>query len=327
MADTYTERVRVWVGVFPSRRQYASYFSPPTNKIHGPPSQFEMDQDSLEGSWTWGEFRDEGQTEDLRGFINECPYRDDYCQVEAFVDELCRVYDNSGIGPINTVCMACQNSFPNPKSVQADRYQLHVLGEFTVEVPYDLSDEDDEPCVEIAAEDKSPATARAIAGDGPMNEERFWAMIERVWEEVPDGLALRGRLLKRRNRDWAEVLQFGYCRRVVALLSAALETLNKRDIVKFDRILERRLHELDRPEIHDHTDGSNDGFLYCRGFIVTLGKSYYDLVNTNPRKAIEDVECEEICMCAVRVYVDRYGESPPPSRISRASFSNKAHWK
>jgi len=330
MSDTYTEHVRVWVGTFPSRRQYANYFCPPTNDPHSR-SQFEEDQGALVGEWDWSEFRDEGLTEDLRGFINDCSYRPDYCKVDEFLDKVCQAYTQSGIGPVNTLYLTSGRAFPHPKPVQGDRYHLHVLGEFSFEVPYDIyddeDDEEDEDWVEIAADDIKPATAAVVAGDGPMDDERFWAMIERAWEAVPDGLVLRNKFLKRRRVAWAEALMFQFCRTIVALLAAALKTLNKRDLVKFDRILERHLHELDRPEIHDRTGGSNDGFLYRRGFIVVLGKQYYDLVNTNPKKAMWDVECLEICMCAVGEYVDRYGEPFPPSRISRESFSNKAHWK
>ncbi len=42
----------------------------------------------------------------------------------------------------------------------------------------------------------------------------------------------------------------------------------------FDRMLERKLplYNVDRQEIQEVTDGSDDGFLYARGFIVALGE-------------------------------------------------------
>ena len=47
-------------------------------------------------------------------------------------------------------------------------------------------------------------------------------------------------------------------------------------------ILERKLYDIDRADIHERTDGSDDGFLYCRGFIVGMGQRYYEAVRTNP---------------------------------------------
>lgn len=328
MADSNSERVRVWVGTFRSRRQKANYFCPPTNNPHGPPSQFETDQGVLVvDTWTWSEFRDEGPTEDLRDLIDGCD------EAEFFLNQACDAFARSGIGPINTVYLAFQNQVPNPKPVEGDGYRLHVLGEFTYERPADYTggdDEDeekDEVGVAASAEEIDLSTAEVVAGKGPMDEERFWDMIERAWEAVPDALALRRRFLRTRSLDMAEELQFRYCSMAVAVLEAAVRTLSKRNLVQFDRILEQRLHDLDRPDIHKHTGGSNDGFLYCRGFVVALGRKYYDTVNADPKKAAENAECEEICMCAVREYVNRYDQPPPPSKISRESFSNGAHWK
>lgn len=39
-----------------------------------------------------------------------------------------------------------------------------------------------------------------------------------------------------------------------------LEKLKKADLLEFDRILERKLYEFDRADVHEHTDG-DDGFL------------------------------------------------------------------
>jgi hypothetical protein len=44
------------------------------------------------------------------------------------------------------------------------------------------------------------------------------------------------------------------------------------ELATFDRILERQLYEIDRADIHAATGGSDDGFLYSRGFVVALGQ-------------------------------------------------------
>ncbi|MET8089612.1 hypothetical protein [Micromonospora sp. NPDC005220] len=49
-----------------------------------------------------------------------------------------------------------------------------------------------------------------------------------------------------------------------------------------DPVVERKLHDIDREDIHEVTDGSDDGFLYARGFIVALGRAYYEAVRTRP---------------------------------------------
>jgi hypothetical protein len=93
----------------------------------------------------------------------------------------------------------------------------------------------------------------------------------------------------------------------------------------FDRILERKLYDLDRAEIHEHTDGSDDGFLYARGFIVAAGKDYYDAVLAKPSTARMDLECEEMCYLSWELYEENFGVLPP-SEISRESCSNTAGW-
>ena len=83
-----------------------------------------------------------------------------------------------------------------------------------------------------------------------------------------------------------------------------LDELPADELLAFDRILERKLYHIDRAEIQEHTDGSDDGFLYARGFIVAAGKDYYEAVDANPAVAMMDMECEEMCYlpwgCTVR---------------------------
>src|SRR3982751_1746731 len=108
---------------------------------------------------------------------------------------------------------------------------------------------------------------------------------------------------------------------VIPALRESLEQLPSPELLAFDRILERKLYDIDRSEIQEHTDGSDDGFLYCRGFIVAAGKAYYDAVNTDPSRAMMDLECEDLCYLSARVYLKKFGEMPD-SGISRESVSN-----
>jgi hypothetical protein len=79
--------------------------------------------------------------------------------------------------------------------------------------------------------------------------------------------------------------------------------------------------------VQEVTDGSDDGFLYARGFIVALGKAFYDAVVANPEMAICDAECEEICYLPTHVHEERFGAWPETgSGISRESCTNRAGW-
>ena len=112
---------------------------------------------------------------------------------------------------------------------------------------------------------------------------------------------------------------------VIPRLRAQLALLSARDLLAFDHILERKLYDLDRAEIQEYTYGSEDGFLYARGFIVAVGKEYYNAVLTKPAIALADFECEEMCYLSRHLYEENFG-ALPISEISRESCSNKAGW-
>ncbi len=54
----------------------------------------------------------------------------------------------------------------------------------------------------------------------------------------------------------------------LTLGSDLLDKLPAEELLAFDRILERNQYDIDCAEIHENIDGSDDGFLYARGFIV-----------------------------------------------------------
>jgi hypothetical protein len=112
---------------------------------------------------------------------------------------------------------------------------------------------------------------------------------------------------------------------VIEALRGQLDQLSSAELLSFDRILERKLFDIDRAEIQEHTDGSDDGFLYARGFCVAAGKAYYDAVNAKPSVALMDLECEEMCYLSLHIYEEKFGPLAA-SGISRESCSNKAGW-
>src|SRR4051812_33336460 len=109
-----------------------------------------------------------------------------------------------------------------------------------------------------------------------MDESRFWEMIETAWRTVGGKSTERrmlagGKLASEKAEDLLESLD-----EVIPALRKQLNQLSAADLLTFDRILERKLYDIDRSEVQEHTDGSDDGFLYARGFIVAAGNAYYD---------------------------------------------------
>ncbi|MEM7531432.1 MAG: DUF4240 domain-containing protein [Chloroflexota bacterium] len=154
-----------------------------------------------------------------------------------------------------------------------------------------------------------------------MNEANFWVIIENAW---PQGEKL--------NQFQADVLRgewsadsYELQKQMLANLTSAFEQLDKDELLAFDRMLAQKLYDIDRADVHEYTDGSDDGFLYARGFIVSVGRDYYELVNKDPSRAIMDAEFEEFCYHSSRIYEQRFG-AIPPFDVSRETGSNPTGW-
>jgi hypothetical protein len=154
------------------------------------------------------------------------------------------------------------------------------------------------------------------------NSADLWSLIEKAWSKVAPELAdVRTAPTEDDLEALDEVLDD-----VIEALRADLQALDKDSLLAVDRTLERALYDIDRAEVQEVTDGSDDGFLYARGFIVALGKTFYDAVNATPSKALMDAECDTMCYLPWHIYEERFGEAPPRSSISRESCSNKDGW-
>lgn len=106
-----------------------------------------------------------------------------------------------------------------------------------------------------------------------------------------------------------------------------LSTLSQADLGQWDEHCAQALYAIDTQRIHDVLDGSDDGFLYTRGFVVAQGKKYYELVKSDPETyGVEDAECESFCYIGAHVYNDKFGDWPGAS-VSRESCSNAEGWK
>jgi hypothetical protein len=162
-------------------------------------------------------------------------------------------------------------------------------------------------------------------------ETRFWSLIEDAWATQSAEVNAARKALAARDEDDDPELEAidAALEGVLASLRAAFanEDFPQEELVAMDRVLERKLYNIDRQEIQEVTDGSDDGFLYARGFIVALGKAFYDAVDANPAVAICDAECEEMCYLPAHVHEERFGDWPKTgANISRESCSNRAGW-
>ena len=161
-----------------------------------------------------------------------------------------------------------------------------------------------------------------------MDESQFWLIIDNAWAETPGLLAHRDAALKTITSPETKD-ELGLCipqeAEFISVIEKQLEKLTAAQLLRFDRILERKLFDIDREEIHEYTDGSDDGFLYCRGYIVAIGKSYYDAISVNPPLAVCDCECEPITHASAHIYGRKFGKMPR-SEICRETQSNQACW-
>jgi hypothetical protein len=158
-----------------------------------------------------------------------------------------------------------------------------------------------------------------------MDETRFWSMIEAAWQAVGGRVKARQRLAAGKLSEEKVDELTGDLEEVLPALREQLDQLPREELLAFDRILERKLYAIDRAEVQEHTDGSDDGFLYARGFIVAAGQGYYEAVDVDPAKALLDLECEEMCYLPWHLYREKFGDVPD-SGISRESCSNKEGW-
>jgi hypothetical protein len=171
-----------------------------------------------------------------------------------------------------------------------------------------------------------------VTGELPTeaDETRFWALIESAWDRLDPAANEARRALARRDPESDEVdleAVDEHLEEFTESLRAGCEGMTSEELTALDRVLERKLYEIDREDIHEYTDGSDDGFLYCRGFIVALGRQFYEAVAANPATAVMDAEWEEMCYFFDHLHHERFGEyAETGSGISRESNSNTAGW-
>ncbi|MGI5207412.1 DUF4240 domain-containing protein [Spirillospora sp. CA-108201] len=166
-----------------------------------------------------------------------------------------------------------------------------------------------------------------------MSDERFWDVIEAAWEPLGAEVNAARRALTTRgpSADAWEMTETTVVTKALDAflgnLAAAARDLSAEELTDLDRSCERLLHEVDRADVHEVTDGSDDGFLYARGFIVALGRDFHTAVAADPRVAVPDADCESMCYFFAHVHRRRFGDFPDTGTgISRESCTNRAGW-
>ncbi|WP_425628802.1 DUF4240 domain-containing protein [Cellulophaga lytica] len=158
-----------------------------------------------------------------------------------------------------------------------------------------------------------------------MEEEQFWKIIEQSWEDSPQIKKLRDEA--KDNEASLEQLSYKLEEDITENYIKRLSKLGKDELTEFIHFLEERIYHIDRKEIHTYTDGSDDGFLYCRCFILGMGKDYYNSIDNNPSKAKFDLEAEGFGFSAYQVYEELFNEEfDRYSSHSMESCSNSNGW-
>lgn len=164
-----------------------------------------------------------------------------------------------------------------------------------------------------------------------MDEQRFWDLVEAAWAPLGTGAARTALATRDSGTDGYEMPEFTAVAEAldgfIDNLRSLARDLGPAELTGLDRVVERLLHDIDRYDVHEVTEGSDDGFLYARGFIVALGREFYTAVAADPRLAIEDAWCERMCYLFAGVHKERFGDYPDTgSGISRESCTNAAGW-
>jgi hypothetical protein len=159
--------------------------------------------------------------------------------------------------------------------------------------------------------------------------DEFWASIDAAWSNI-DTTGARSRLLSisdDKERDEAHLTVDNAVDDMLNALTAILETYSSPKLSAWDAHCERALYDIDREDVHEVLDGSDDGFLYARGFVVACGKDYYEAVKADPAKhGAEGYEAEVMCYIASHLHDKLFGEWPPKTGISRETASNPDGW-
>jgi hypothetical protein len=96
----------------------------------------------------------------------------------------------------------------------------------------------------------------------PEDEARLWSLIEAAWAPLGPGVRqARQALVIRPAGSQAETsVVLGALRKFLDVLAGRCRPLTGAELTRLDRVVERKLWEIDRASVHEVTGGSDDGF-------------------------------------------------------------------
>ena len=163
----------------------------------------------------------------------------------------------------------------------------------------------------------------------PGDEARLWSLLETAWARLgSDVRQARQALVVRPTGSPADTAVLkGALPGFLDALGRLCQGLPAGEFIALDRVVERKLWEIDRSDVHAVIGGSDDGFLYARGFTVAMGREFHGCVAGDPRMGAPWAECEEMCYFFAHLHHERFGAFPDTgSGISRESGQNLAGW-
>jgi hypothetical protein len=163
----------------------------------------------------------------------------------------------------------------------------------------------------------------------PEDEARLWSLVEAAWAALgAEVRQARQELAVRRPGSRADIsVVAAALPAFLAILAGRCRGLPADELASLDRVVERKLWDIDRANIHAVTGGSDDGFLYGRGFAVAMGREFYYAMAGDPEMGVPFAECEEMCYFFAHLSREQSGHFPDTgSGISRESGSNLSGW-
>ncbi|UPK70949.1 DUF4240 domain-containing protein [Chitinophaga filiformis] len=141
-----------------------------------------------------------------------------------------------------------------------------------------------------------------------MNATRFWEIIETAWTTDRYLFNLRETALT--TNDPILIRQLGniVSNDIASHIRQQLLYMDERELTRFNHVMEEKLFHIDREEIHERVNGSDEGFLHRRCFIVGMGERYYNMIDENPATATMNVSAGDIGFIGYSVYEEQFGE-------------------
>lgn len=160
-----------------------------------------------------------------------------------------------------------------------------------------------------------------------MDANKFWEIIESAWIQSGKNEA-RLKAIESNDSGVLEELMDFIEDNLIPYYQSALNGLSQEEFTSYLLKFEERLYHIDRQEIQEFTDGSDDGFLYCRCFIFAMGKEYYNMIDAHPSKASFDLEAEGFGFEGYSFFLKKFNVEFDRYTIhSIESVSNTEAWK